>query len=102
MKFKTLEMAKQEVLWVIRNTTGPGCPGKARQRVRWSRPCYHIHVGLLAIRRPSPSGAGERATQGWEEGGQRRSGQSGVRNEHRGSGHGGPGRNDWGQDRGHD
>lgn len=61
------------------NTTGPDVlvQGEAAGS-GWSRLLLPHSPGLLAIR-PSPSGWGERAIQGWEEGGQRRSGQKSQR-----------------------
>lgn len=71
MKFKTLEMAKQKVPGQIRNTTGPGCPGARRGSGSGGPGLLLPHSpGLLAIRRPSPSG--------WERG-PSRVGRKGVR-----------------------
>lgn len=101
MKFKTLEMAKQEVPGQIRIPQGLDVR-KARQRsggpgllLPHSPGLLAQGCHLLADGREGHPGLGGRGSdaQGSREGG---------RNEHRGSGHGGPGRNDWGQDRGHD
>ena len=102
MKFKTLEMAKQKVPGQIRNTTGPGCPGARRGSGLGGPGLLSPHSpGPLAVRWPSPSG--------WENGSSRVGMESEtiravgrVSSEHLGSGHGGRGRNDWGQDWDHD